>query len=81
MLAQGQPSSAKRGGLAAVSSGLIFLKKKEQLAPCPCPGLTVVSPQAQSPQAPLTSLALDPKPGRSVAACRWWGGDLTEIEG
>ena len=27
MLAQGQPSSAKRGRLAAVSSGLIFLKK------------------------------------------------------
>ena len=27
MLAQGQSSSAKRGGLAAVSSGLIFLKK------------------------------------------------------
>ena len=31
MLAQGQSSSAKRGGLAAdVSSGLIFLKKKEK---------------------------------------------------
>ena len=30
MLAQGQSSSAKRGGLAAdVSSGLIFLKKKK----------------------------------------------------
>ena len=28
MLAQGQSSSAKRGGLAVVSSGLIFLKKK-----------------------------------------------------
>ena len=28
MLAQGQASSAKRGGLAVVSSGLIFLKKK-----------------------------------------------------
>ena len=28
MLAQGQSSLAKRGGLAAVSSGLIFLKKK-----------------------------------------------------
>ena len=28
MLAQGQPSSAKRGGLAAVSSGQIFLKTK-----------------------------------------------------
>ena len=28
MLAQGQSSSEKRGGLAAVSSGLIFLKKK-----------------------------------------------------
>ena len=28
MLAQGQ-SSAKRGGLAVVSSGLIFLKKKK----------------------------------------------------
>ena len=27
MLAQGQASSAKRGGLAVVSSGLIFLKK------------------------------------------------------
>ena len=26
MLAQGQSSSAKRGGLAVVSSGLIFLK-------------------------------------------------------
>ena len=30
MLAQGQPSSAKKGGLAAVSSGLIFLKKKKK---------------------------------------------------
>ena len=30
MLAQGQASSAKRGGLAAVSSGLVFLKKKEK---------------------------------------------------
>ena len=31
MLARGQSSSAKRGGLAAdVSSGLIFLKKKEE---------------------------------------------------
>ena len=31
MLAQGQPSLAKRGGLAAdVSSGLIFLKKKKE---------------------------------------------------
>ena len=29
MLAQGPSSSAKRGGLAAVSSGLIFLKKKK----------------------------------------------------
>ena len=29
MLAQGQSSSAKRGGLAVVSSGLIFLKKKK----------------------------------------------------
>ena len=29
MLAQGQSSSAKRGGLAAVSSGLIFLKRKK----------------------------------------------------
>ena len=29
MLAQGQPSSAKRGGLAVVSPGLIFLKKKK----------------------------------------------------
>ena len=28
MLAQGQSSSAKRWGLAVVSSGLIFLKKK-----------------------------------------------------
>ena len=28
MLAQGQFSSAKRGGLAVVSSGLIFLKRK-----------------------------------------------------
>ena len=28
MLAQGQSSLAKRGGLAVVSSGLIFLKKK-----------------------------------------------------
>ena len=28
MLAQSQPSSAKRGGLADVSSGLILLKKK-----------------------------------------------------
>ena len=32
MLAQGQSSSAKRGGLAAdVSSGLIFLKKRKRL--------------------------------------------------
>ena len=31
MLAQGQPSSAKRGELAAVSLGLIFLKKKNSL--------------------------------------------------
>ena len=31
MLAQGQSSSAKRGGLAAVSSGLIFLKKKKKM--------------------------------------------------
>ena len=31
MLAQGQSSSAKRGGLAAdVSSGLIFLRKKKK---------------------------------------------------
>ena len=30
MLAQGQSSSAKRGGLVAVSSGLIFLKKQKQ---------------------------------------------------
>ena len=30
MLAQGQCSSAKRRGLAAVSSGLNFLKKKKQ---------------------------------------------------
>ena len=29
MLAQGQSSSAKRGELAAVSSGLIFLRKKK----------------------------------------------------
>ena len=34
MLAQGQSSSAKRGELAAdVSSGLIFLKKKEKIEP------------------------------------------------
>ena len=31
MLAQGQSSSAKRGGLAVVSSGLIYLKKKKKL--------------------------------------------------
>ena len=30
MLAQGQASSAKRGGLSVVSSGLIFLKKKKK---------------------------------------------------
>ena len=30
MLAQGQSSSAKRGGLAEVSSGLIFLKKERK---------------------------------------------------
>ena len=29
VVAQGQSSSAKRGGLADVSSGLIFLKKKK----------------------------------------------------
>ena len=29
MLAQDQASSAKRGGLAVVSSGLVFLKKKK----------------------------------------------------
>ena len=33
MLAQGQSSSAKRGGLVAdVSSGLIFLKKEKKIA-------------------------------------------------
>ena len=33
MLAQGQSSSAKRGGLAAdVSSGLVFLKKKKNVS-------------------------------------------------
>ena len=31
MLVQGQYSSAKRGGLGVVSSGLIFLKKKKNL--------------------------------------------------
>ena len=31
MSAQGQSSSAKRGGLAAVSSGLIFLQKKKKI--------------------------------------------------
>ena len=31
MLAQGQSSSAKRGGLAAGSSGLIFLKKLNKI--------------------------------------------------
>ena len=30
MLAEDQSSSAKRGGLAVVSSGLIFLKKKKE---------------------------------------------------
>ena len=30
MLAQGQSSSEKRGGLTAVSSGLIFLKTKKR---------------------------------------------------
>ena len=30
MLAQGQSSSAERGGLAVVSSGLNFLKKKKK---------------------------------------------------
>ena len=30
MLAQGQSSSAKRGELALVSSGLIFLKKNKE---------------------------------------------------
>ena len=30
MLAQGQSSSAKTGGLAVVSSGLIFLKKEKK---------------------------------------------------
>ena len=30
MLAQGQSSSAKRGGLAVASSGLIFLKRKKK---------------------------------------------------
>ena len=30
MLAQGQSSSTKRGGLAVVSSGLIFLGKKKR---------------------------------------------------
>ena len=30
MLAQGQASTAKRGGLAVVSSGLTFLKKKKK---------------------------------------------------
>ena len=31
MLAQGQSSSAKRGGLAAVSSGLIFLTHTQKV--------------------------------------------------
>ena len=35
MLAQGQSSSAQRGGLAGVSSGLIFLKKKKRTAQLP----------------------------------------------
>ena len=30
MLAQGQSSSAKRGGLTVVSAGLIFLKTKKK---------------------------------------------------
>ena len=30
MVAQGQASSAKRGGLAVVSSGLILLKKQKE---------------------------------------------------
>ena len=34
MLAQGQSSSAKRGGLAVVSSGLIFLKTKKKKEDC-----------------------------------------------
>ena len=33
MLAQGEPSSAKRGGLAVVSSGLTFLQKKKGKSP------------------------------------------------
>ena len=38
MLAQGQSSSAKTGGLAAVSSGLIFLKKKKRKIVAPYMG-------------------------------------------
>ena len=44
MLAQGQSSSAKRGGLAAdVISGLIFLKKKKKVDMVP----TLLEPQAR----------------------------------
>ena len=40
MLAQGQSSSAKRGGLAAdVNSGLIFLKTEQGICPQGTPGL------------------------------------------
>ena len=51
MLAQGQSSSAKRGGLAAdVSSRLIFLKKKKQtrrLLSELCSGVGVIQDREQ----------------------------------
>ena len=55
MLAQGQASPAKRGGLAAdVSSGLIFLKKKERKKEAPG---TPARPESQGAGCvPLTRL-------------------------
>ena len=43
MLAQGQSSSAKRGGLAAVSSQLIFLKKKKKHFHSPTQNSSLIS--------------------------------------
>ena len=46
MLAQGQSSSVKRGGVAAVSSGLIFLQTKKK-EPSPIEQETDIFAEAQ----------------------------------
>ena len=61
MVAQGQSSSAKRGGLAAdVSSGLIFLQKKK---------ITVATAPTrvwESSQVTVTPAAFPPVPNRKA---------------